>query len=121
MQNKFGCLVYEMFFTDKLRQSLNVQSHSIRGKFLIHEIFLHAFIVLNNPFLSFNAYFYLIISLHIYQYVNFYPNQFTWEWPKSGRNVVPFTHIFFLFWIDIEDEPLCRFDNCISVGPRLGE
>ena len=29
--NKFDCLVYEMFFINELRPSLNVQSDSIRG------------------------------------------------------------------------------------------
>ena len=33
--NKFDCLVYEMFFIQKLRPTLNVQSHSIRAKVLI--------------------------------------------------------------------------------------
>ena len=30
--NKFDCLVYEMFFIQKLRPALNVQSDSIRAK-----------------------------------------------------------------------------------------
>ncbi len=31
-QNKFDCLIFEMFFIHELRPSLNVQSHSIRAK-----------------------------------------------------------------------------------------
>ena len=31
-KSKFGCLVFEMFFINELRPSLNVQSDSIRAK-----------------------------------------------------------------------------------------
>ena len=46
--NKFGCLVYEMFFINELRPSLNVQSDSICAKGF--EIVPACFIVSNAPF-----------------------------------------------------------------------
>ena len=66
---------------NKFRGSVKVQYDWIREKFFKCLIFVHALVASNTPS----------------EFVNFYPQHWTWEWPKSSRNVVYF-YLCFLMW-----------------------
>ena len=68
--NKFDCLIYEMFFIQKLRPTLIVQSHSIRAKvfnYLLLAFSLYVFIVrLHLQVFLFFLYAYIYIYIYVY-------------------------------------------------------
>lgn len=112
-KSKFNCLVYEVFFIDKLRPSLNVQFDSIRAKvfnwweFCMLLLFLTPYIF--TSLMSLPIYIYILcatVYIYIYVYilyVNFYLHHVLEnDWRTVETSIVYFCP-YFLAWIVLKN------------------
>jgi len=105
-KSKFNCVVYEVFFIDKLRPSLNVQSDSIRAKvfnwleFCMLLLFLTPNIFTSLLYMSLPIYisiYYVLLYIFIcILYVNFYLHHVLEnDWRTVETSIVYFCPYFY--------------------------